>query len=69
MIDDYRKKIYDEYHSVHTKNLYGEISTDQIKQKFPVLEYYFGGHLPANKEASIVDLGCGYGDLVFWLNP
>jgi 2-polyprenyl-3-methyl-5-hydroxy-6-metoxy-1,4-benzoquinol methylase len=68
MKEDFRKKIYARYHSVHTKGLYGEINSDQLKAKFPVLQYYFGDQLPENKDALIIDMGCGYGDLVYWLN-
>lgn len=65
---EYKKSIYKSYHSYHTKDLYGPTSLDKIKSQFPVYEYYFGKYLPADMNAKIIDLGCGSGELVYWLN-
>lgn len=63
----YRDRLYSSYRSNHTTHLYGELSLDSIKKQFPVWENYFGRFLPAGQEAKIVDLGCGTGSLVYWL--
>lgn len=66
-MDKYKKKIYDSYISHHNKNLYGENSLSRIKAYFPALDYYYGRHLPANKDVAILDIGCGDGNSVYWL--
>ena len=64
---DFKEKIYSSYYTSHTKQLYGETSIEKIKRQFPVYEYYFGKQLPINKNISVIDLGCGSGEFVYWL--
>lgn len=64
---DYREKFYQKYVSVNTSHLYGEFSIEDIKRQFPVWRKYFSKFLPNNKEAVIVELGCGNGGLIYWL--
>ena len=64
---NYRDKIYSRYISSHTKNLYGDISLDEIKNQFLIWQSYFGSFLPKDKEALILEIGCGNGGLVYWL--
>lgn len=65
---NYKEKIYSNYYSHHTKNLYGETTVQRIISQFPVYEYYFGKLFPTDKNISVIDLGCGSGDFVYWLN-
>lgn len=64
---NYREKIYAKYVSGNTEPLYGEITIDDIKNQFKVWTAYFSKFLPENKQASIIELGCGNGGLIFWL--
>jgi 2-polyprenyl-3-methyl-5-hydroxy-6-metoxy-1,4-benzoquinol methylase len=64
---NYRDKFYSKYVSAHTRQLYGEQSLDDIKKQFPVWQKYFGRFLPLDKNAKILDLGCGNGGFVWWL--
>jgi 2-polyprenyl-3-methyl-5-hydroxy-6-metoxy-1,4-benzoquinol methylase len=64
----YRNVLYKNYFSSHAKDLFGEVNLQSFRRNFPVLKYYYGGFLPGNKNARIVDLGCGTGEFVFWLN-
>ena len=64
---EYRKKIYSSYISSHTLYLYGEITIEKIKKQFPVWKKYFGNFLPFNKEVNILDIGCGEGGFVYFL--
>ena len=66
-MNNYKKIIYDNYISNHNKKLYGEMSLSKITAYFPVLNHYYGRHLPADKNARILDLGCGDGNSVYWL--
>ncbi|MFA5967470.1 MAG: class I SAM-dependent methyltransferase [Patescibacteria group bacterium] len=64
---DYRDRFYSKYISTHTSYFHGEISLDKIKKQFPAWQRYFGRFLPKDKNAKIIDLGCGSGGLVYWL--
>lgn len=64
---NYRDKFYEKYITAQTAHLYGNLDLNSIKKQFPVFRSYFGKFLPENKEAKIVDLGAGNGDLILWL--
>ena len=64
---NYRDKFYSKYISAHTSHLYGEVSLEDIKKQFPVWRKLFGRFLPKDKNAKIIDLGCGNGSFVYWL--
>ena len=63
----YREKLYNTYVSTHTSYLYGRLNLDKIKRQFAVWRWYFGSFLPRDKEAKILDIGCGNGGFVYWL--
>jgi 2-polyprenyl-3-methyl-5-hydroxy-6-metoxy-1,4-benzoquinol methylase len=63
----YKEKLYSTYVSTHTSHLYGEVSIEGIMRQFPVWRRYYGRFLPENKDAKIIDLGCGNGGLVYYL--
>lgn len=67
MQQDYKKNIYSNYHRVHTKHLYGNVTINSIRKQFAPWKYYFSEFLPKNKSADILDAGCGNGGFVFWL--
>ncbi len=64
---NYRDKFYQKYASIQTSQLYGEASLDKIKKQFLAWQSYFGKFLPKDKNAKILDLGCGNGGFVYWL--
>ncbi len=64
---DYRDKFYEKYITTQTSNIYGGLNLGDIKKQFPIFKSYFGKFLPKNKEVKIIDLGCGNGDLILWL--
>jgi len=64
---DYREKFYAEYVSKNTAYLYGKLSVADIKKQFVVWKKYFAKFLPSDKQASIIELGCGNGGLLYWL--
>lgn len=61
------KDFYSKYVSTHTANLYGETGKFDAQRNFVAWNSYFDKWLPKNKEAKILDAGCGKGDFVFWL--
>ncbi|MEK7629877.1 MAG: class I SAM-dependent methyltransferase [Patescibacteria group bacterium] len=67
MENGYKEKFYSKYISTHNLNLYGERDFNYLKSQFPSWQKYFSVFLPENKEAKIIDLGCGEGALINWL--
>ncbi len=63
----YRDKLYSKYVSTQTSRLYGKQNFDSIKKQFPAWQSYFGKFLPQNKNVKILDIGCGNGGFVYWL--
>jgi 2-polyprenyl-3-methyl-5-hydroxy-6-metoxy-1,4-benzoquinol methylase len=64
---DYKKKFYERYVSSHTEQIYGSISLKDMRSRFVFNDSYYGGWLPSNKGAKVLDVGCGNGSFVFWL--
>lgn len=64
---NYRDKFYSKYVSAHLGRLYGKLTVNEIKKQFPAWQRYFGGFLSKDKNARIIDLGCGNGGFVYWL--
>lgn len=64
---NYRDKFYSKYISTHASHLYGEVSLGDIKRQFLAWQKYFGKFLPEDKNVEILDVGCGSGGFVYWL--
>jgi len=64
---NYREKLYSVYVSAHTSYLYGETTIKGIKSQFPVWKRYFRRFLPEDKSSLILDIGCGNGGFVYWI--
>ncbi len=65
--NDYKSQLYRSYHSSHSMKLYGEISLPKVRGNFFTWDQYFGSYLPTNKQAKILDIGCGVGSFVYYL--
>ena len=64
---NYKDKFYTKYVSAHTLPLKGEVTLDVLNGRAIVWEKTFGRFLPENNDAQIIDLGCGYGSIIWWL--
>ncbi len=64
---NYRDKFYYKYVATQTSQLYGEANLENIKKQFVIWRKYFGEFLPENKNVKIIELGCGNGGFVYWL--
>ncbi|MCZ7612756.1 MAG: class I SAM-dependent methyltransferase [Ignavibacteriaceae bacterium] len=67
MEEEFRKDLYQNYYSYHTKQLYGTITLSSIINQFEAWEFYYSEFLPIEKNIKILDAGCGYGGFVYWL--
>lgn len=66
-MEDYKVKLYERYYTTHNTKLYGVSSIEKIKKNYTVWNYFFKRHLPENSGAVILDLGCGDGAFVYYL--
>jgi 2-polyprenyl-3-methyl-5-hydroxy-6-metoxy-1,4-benzoquinol methylase len=63
----FKDRFYQSYVSTHITHRKGEATLDRMRGDFPVWDKHFGGLLPTNPDARILDVGCGHGALVYWL--
>ena len=61
-----QQQIYTRYLSSCPENLQ-KYRFSSFEQQFSMFEVYFGRLIPQNKKAKILDLGCGSGAFVAWL--
>ncbi len=63
MGSDYRKRLYDSYVQSH---LSGVDLGNRLRIRAPFLRALVNNHFPADRYARILELGCGYGALVYY---
>jgi 2-polyprenyl-3-methyl-5-hydroxy-6-metoxy-1,4-benzoquinol methylase len=64
---DYRDAFFTAYASTHTALRKGELTLPKLEARVRQWETHFGEFLPADRDASILDGGCGDGALLWWL--
>lgn len=62
----YKDKLYSKYRSIYTGEIYGR--SESSGSSFYAYNSYFGKFLPEDKNARILDAGCGNGEFVSWLH-
>lgn len=67
-MEAYKASLYRNYRTRHNQHLYGDISIEKIRSNYPVWNYYYGSHLPSDKNAQILEIGCGDGGFIQYLN-
>ncbi len=65
-MSDYRRKLYREYLSLTGADREG-ITREGFEKSFPVWDAYFQKLLPPDRAAAIIDIGCGSGGFVYYL--
>lgn len=63
----FKDRFYQSYTSTHVNHRKGEAALDRFRTEFPAWEKHFGHLLPSSREAIILDVGCGRGGMVYWL--
>jgi 2-polyprenyl-3-methyl-5-hydroxy-6-metoxy-1,4-benzoquinol methylase len=66
-VSSYKKLIYDKYFSFHNKHLSGSKTINDFIEKFSSYYFYYKKFLPKDKNTKLLDVGCGDGNFVFWL--
>ena len=64
---DYRKVIYRKYSSTHLNKEGLKTSSISAESRKKVYDNDFGVHLPEDKRSSVLEIGCGNGELMLWL--
>src|SRR6266568_2366300 len=63
---DYRERLYGSYVQTHMARI-RDITLDGVRRDFPILRKTVAPFLPTDKNAKILDIGCGFGSLVLFL--
>jgi 2-polyprenyl-3-methyl-5-hydroxy-6-metoxy-1,4-benzoquinol methylase len=64
----FKENFYDRYAATHLVHRKGSPSVDGFRVSSVAWAKHFGPLLPADRDASIIDVGCGSGGLVWWLH-
>ncbi len=64
----YRDRIYETYYAVHVAPRKGAMDRQRLDKLANTFDHHFGKFLPPQKDAAILDIGCGVGSLVYWLH-
>lgn len=64
---DIKSSFYDKYVSTHIADRKGIPTLEEFKTRSRIYQEHFGDFLPTDKSARILDIGCGNGSIVWWL--
>jgi 2-polyprenyl-3-methyl-5-hydroxy-6-metoxy-1,4-benzoquinol methylase len=66
-MNDYSERFYRNYYSTHIVPREGKVTLDGFRARAGMYDRVWGRLLPADKSARILDVGCGNGSLVWWM--
>ena len=66
-MDEYLERIYARYSEVRPCRVAPKTTGELLGGRERVLRKVFGPWLPCNKDAKILDIGCGYGEFLYFL--
>jgi len=64
---NYKEELYKKYVSTHILPRKGSLTLAQLQERANAYQKQFGKFLPTEKNTKIIDLGCGNGSIVWWL--
>lgn len=65
---NYKEEIYKKYITFQTKNINSNQNLDNFKKQFVIFDNYYGKFLPEDLNVRIIDIACGVGEIIYWLN-
>lgn len=66
-MENYKDKLYVNYVSTHIAPRKGRADLDEFRKRAIIYQKQFGRFLPKDRTSKIIDLGCGNGSIVWWL--
>lgn len=66
-MNNYKNRLYKNYVSTHILPRKGRATLDEFKHRSLIYQKRFGRFLPQEKSSKIIDVGCGNGSVVWWL--
>lgn len=66
-MSDYRRDFYERYRSTHVEHRDEGGTAQAHAHRFPIWDRLIAPHLPPDRDAVVLDCGCGEGYLVSWL--
>lgn len=66
-MSDYKNELYESYVTTHTAHRKGAGSLQDFRNRIFTYDREMGAFLPADKSANILDVVCGNGSIVWWL--
>jgi 2-polyprenyl-3-methyl-5-hydroxy-6-metoxy-1,4-benzoquinol methylase len=66
-VNDYRHDFYKRYRTTHVEPRKAGGTVQAHRRRFPKWDRLIGPHLPVDRDAVVLDCGCGEGFLVSWL--
>jgi 2-polyprenyl-3-methyl-5-hydroxy-6-metoxy-1,4-benzoquinol methylase len=66
-VGDFKVRFYDQYQSAHVAPRKGEATLAQFRARVPIFERQWRRLLPSDPQAAMLDVGCGSGGMVWWL--
>lgn len=64
---DYRGSFYARYAETHLDAREGEMSASRLRSRSALMRKLYRHVVPTDRSAKILDVGCGFGAIVFWL--
>lgn len=64
---DYRDEFYDKYFSSHVLPRKGKTTLEGLMRTALFFQKLWGDFFPSDRQAQIIDVGCGNGSLLWWL--
>lgn len=66
-MNEFKARFYEHYHGAHVAPRKGAATLAQLQARAPIFDHHWAHLLPADREAVILDVGCGSGGMVWWL--
>ncbi len=62
-----KRRLYDRYQSTHVAPRKGVATLDEFKRRAIAYQSHFGALIGSDRDQRVLDIGCGNGSLIWWL--